>query len=140
MGNSVVGLRRSGAKPDEHLLVSRKLKHSSPLISLFYRVEVLKDFVGQISGHSACRHYFSSLVSFKSSETPPKTQRLIFEAHSEASEHIIYLPWNKGNIYFIWECPSCSWGTFKVSIFFPKNSFQERCYISYTAKNKSFHL
>lgn len=52
---------------------------------------------------------------------------IIFEVYSETSENIIYLPWNKGNIYFIWECPNSSQGTSKVSIFFPKNSFQEGC-------------
>ena len=55
-------------------------------------------------------------------------------------ENIIYLPWNKGNICFIWECPNCSHATSKISIFFfPRTAFKKGVYFLH-CQEQSFHL
>lgn len=114
-----------------HCLVSRKLNHSP--ILCFARFWVSEGFCFS-SLRQWCPKALVQVSGFlHGSWDPSKNSKMtvvwiIFEVCSEASENIIYLPWNKGNICFIWECPNCSQETSKISIFFsPKNSFQEGC-------------
>lgn len=126
-----------------HCLVSRKLNHFP--ILCFARFWVSEGFcisrlrqwcpkaLVQVSGflHGS----WDSLQKLKNDSSVDHFWGLF-----RSIENIIYLPWNKGNICFIWECPNCSQATSKISIFFfPRTAFKKGVYFLH-CQEQSFHL